>query len=170
MNEKIYAVLYVLLEIVNSFLVYKCLLRVCTAEMRVKQRLSLSFLFLAGIAAVHCADNGDLLDMIAAAGVFVMTLTWTTLSIRNAILICPLVYIGAAIVNTFGSFLIAWLRGCYQSEIIRSHVWTLISECTGIIVCLGYYFLTWKKPAGRRFESMQKNMYFCGSECWAVDL
>lgn len=160
MNEKIYAVLYVLLEIANSFLVYQCLLRVGTAEVRAKQRLSLSFLFLAGIAAVHCADNGDLLDMIAAAGVFVMTLTWTTLSIRNAILICPLVYIGAAIVNTFGSFLIAWLRGCYQSEIIRSHVWTLISECTGIIVCLGYYFLTRKKAGRTTFRIDAKKYVF----------
>lgn len=160
MNEKVYAVLYVLLEIANSFLVYQCLLRVGVTEIKTKQRLSLLFMFAAGIAAVYGADNGDLLDIIAAACVFVIALAWTTLSIRNVILICPLVYIGVAIINTFGSFLIAWLRGCYQSEIIRSHVWTLVSECAGILVCLGYFFLTRKKAGRMTFQIDAKKYIF----------
>lgn len=118
------------------------------------------FVFLAGVAAAYHSNNGDLLDIIAAAGVLIITLTWTTLSIKKAILICPLVYIGTAIVNTFGSFLIAWLRGCYQSEIIQSYVWTLISECTAIMACLVYCFFTQKKADMTIFQIDAKKYIF----------
>lgn len=36
-NEKIYAVIYVLLEILDNFLVYKCLLRVSVLEIKTKE-------------------------------------------------------------------------------------------------------------------------------------
>ena len=138
MNERLYAFLYLLLEVCNSLLVYKCLLCVSIRKWSIRQLLTGVGLLLVGVAAIYFFQKENLIDLLGGVCIFVITLECTHLSIRQSILLCPLVYIGTAIVNTFGSFVIAWFLGCTQSEIIHSHVWTLVSECTGIVMCLCY--------------------------------
>ncbi len=136
MSDGIYAFLYLFLEIMNGLAVYCFLLRVFHFTRSRKQVAAGVFLLLLMLLGVCMTRRESVLNLVAFVCVLVLTLAGTKLSVRQGILLCPLVYIGTAIINTFGSFFLAWLRGCTQAEIIASHGWTLVSECTAILVCL----------------------------------
>lgn len=144
MNERLYAVLYLLLELLNSWCVCSCLLRVNDCRRRKKKIPAVFFLLLELVAAAVLGKE-ELLDLFVFAGVLVLMSACTSLKLRQCILLCPLVYVGAAIVNTCGSFVMAWIRGCKQGEIIQSHGWTLLSECTMPVICLCVWLLTRKR-------------------------
>lgn len=142
MSDGIYAFLYLFLEIANGMAVYCWLLRVCRVTGSRKQMAAGACLLLLMLFGVCATRRESVLDLVAFLCVLVFTLAFTGLTVRQGLLLCPLVYIGTAIVNTFGSFFLAWLRGCTQGEIIASHGWTLVSECTAILVCLCVWLLT----------------------------
>lgn len=131
----LFVAIYTFMEYLNVFLVYRFLLGVTFKKHIYVYMVTFLPVLLMQILVLHYVDI-TWKDVIIAGTGFLIPWLWVDKKERRwrLLLLFPVIYLGISLVNTLGSYMIAFMLHKTQKMVIDSQLLTLCSGCTTVLV------------------------------------
>lgn len=130
-------VLYTLIELLNFYVAYRFLLRTQFTAKKWRYVVAVAATCIVQVVVLYLVDD-TWRDIIVLGMGLLCALFLAEKKHWKVGLFYPLVFFVTGMINTLGSYGVAFLFGITQEEVVDSIGLTLLSECTCIILCLLY--------------------------------
>lgn len=151
----IYAVVYTLTEYLNFGMAYAVVLNRKLRKQKYVYMLTLGFVCLLQLVILYRIDN-TWMDVVNVLCGFLIPICWVEKKRAADFFLLPVVVMGTSFVNTFGSYIWAIVFGITQLEIVETPLYTLLAECTAVVVM--FFGWLWKRKNSQSGQLLQVNI------------